>query len=82
MYNFTGTVPSTSVFVTENNPFSGAVIDRLRITVTPGAAVSSDNLDNIVVAPTAVPEPSTLILVGSVLAGLGGIAWRRQPRRN
>jgi len=84
VYNFTGTVPSTSVFVTENNPFSGAVIDRLRITVTPGAAVSSDNLDNIVVAPTAVPEPSTLtlILVSSVLVGLGGIAWRRQPRRN
>lgn len=28
-----------------------------------------------------VPEPSTLLLLGSSLAGLGGFAWRRQRRK-
>jgi hypothetical protein len=32
------------------------------------------------VSPAAVPEPSTLLLLGSGLAGLGGLAWRRHRK--
>jgi len=30
---------------------------------------------------SSVPEPSTLLLFGSSLAGLVGVAWRRQRRK-
>jgi len=33
------------------------------------------------VTHTVVPEPSTLLLLGSSLAGLGGFAWRRHRRK-
>jgi hypothetical protein len=32
--------------------------------------------------PEPIPEPSTLLLFGSSLAGLGGFAWRRQRRNS
>jgi hypothetical protein len=37
-------------------------------------------VDSAFIAVSTVPEPGTLLLLGSSLAGLGGFAWRR--RRN
>ncbi len=31
--------------------------------------------------PSSIPEPSTLLLLGSTLAGFSGFAWRRNRRR-
>jgi hypothetical protein len=36
------------------------------------------DIDNLTFSP--VPEPATLLLLGSSLAGLGGVAWRRKRR--
>src|SRR5215467_8999730 len=47
--------------------------------VNPDLGGGEITFDQIVEVQPA-PEPTTLILVGSVLAGLGGIAWRRQRR--
>ena len=45
----------------------GGVLDGIRMFVNSEPA-------------TPVPEPSTLLLLGSGLAGLGGVAWRRHRR--
>ena len=46
-----------------------------------GTGTFNDGSYDLSFTSTVVPEPSTLLLLGSSLAGLGGFAWRRQRRK-
>lgn len=55
-----------------DTPFTSAVIGSF------GAGQgSSFNIDNLSIAPSAVPEPTTLLLFGTAMAGVG-ITWRKR----
>ena len=36
----------------------------------------------IVYQPTVTPEPATVFLLGTGLAGMGGMAWRRRKKQS
>jgi len=46
-----------------------------------GALEMTGTIDHIFAVPAPIPEPSTFLLLGSGLAGLGGVAWRRSRKR-
>ena len=68
-----GGIVSGLTFVTKSNPNSAMLIDRLTI------GMASGNLDNIQVS--AVPEPSTIILLLLGLAGVGTWGRRGFPKQ-
>jgi len=65
--------PAGGSFVTLASANSSTPINALYILVAPGSGTTSMNLDNIVVTPVAVPEPSTLLLLGSGMLGLAAM---------
>jgi hypothetical protein len=55
-------------------------ISKIAISNTSGG-IEVDDLQYGRVGAASVPEPSTLLLVGSGLLGLVAVAWRRDPRK-
>lgn len=57
---------------------STLVVKFTALGLTPDLADESWGIDNLQVDVAAVPEPGTLLLLGSSLSALGAAAWRRR----
>jgi hypothetical protein len=82
-YNDTGVLAGTFApftFSTLAGAHTAVAIDRLVITISPGAGVTSVNLDNINVG-SGVPEPLTFAMLGAGLCGVFAFRRLRGPSR-
>ena len=65
--------------------FTGIVFDQIRVTPVGANTIAGQaTIDNIEfdLAPTTVPEPASIFLVGTGVAGIGVRRWRRRRLPN